>query len=82
MALNQVYLKVPDIMQFAMQLTKDEPEQFEEDLIRLLGQSYLDVGSIELANGKVKEAKLILELAVQYSDAKEAQELLDQCQSE
>ena len=66
LARNEMYLIIPDVMRFAMNVTEDQPGSFQTDLNRLTragwitsGESKLLMGEYQQATERLLRAKLI-----------------------
>jgi hypothetical protein len=83
-ARDEMYLKIPDVMQLAMDITSDKPGRFEAALNQLLSEAYLEMGEIDLGLERLERAKTRLQKASDLGDddtSSRANDLLTQCES-
>ena len=77
MARQELYLKIPEIMEFALTDYPRDPVKFSDELKTLVAQAYLDLGEIDYHLGKLKRAKTRLQLSLDIQPSKKAQTLLN-----
>jgi len=76
LARDQMYLKVAEVMQLAMSISKDEPDLFEHSLETKLSEVYLELGSLDAELGRLERAEYRLKRSLEHdSDSGAAQEL-------
>jgi len=84
LARDEMYLKIPDVMQFAMELNQDKPKRFEDSLQQIIANAYLELGEIDLELDRLERAKSRLQKASDRGDSKtskRADEKLADCKS-
>jgi hypothetical protein len=81
LARHEMYLKIPDVMQFAMEIEKDGVKQFGERLDELIAQAYLELGKIDLELARFERAEIRLQRSVETKSSQEAEELLAVCKT-
>lgn len=85
LARNEMYLKIPDIMQFAMEYESDDAKLFSRELDALVSQSYLELGQIDLELKRFERAESRIQLSIRHrtdgNPTGEAEELLALCRS-
>ncbi len=77
MARQESYLKIPEIMEFALTDCPKNPTEFSDELNTLVAQAYLDLGKIDYHLGRLERAKVRLQLSLDAESSVEAQTLLD-----
>lgn len=77
MARQESYLKIPEIMEFALTDCPKNPTEFSDELNTLVAQAYLDLGKIDYHLGRFERAKVRLQLSLDAESTVEAQKLLD-----
>ncbi|MEL7498731.1 MAG: hypothetical protein AAFN77_14075 [Planctomycetota bacterium] len=80
LARDEMYLKVPDVMEFALNLEKDDPDQFKQELNELVAEVYLELGELDLQMNQKTRAIDRLKKSIALSESDEAQQLLDSAQ--
>ena len=81
LARHEMYLKIPDIMEFAMEIETDDVKSFTEQLDELTAQAYLELGKIDLELEKFERAEFRLQRSVEGKPSPEAEELLVLCKT-
>jgi len=76
MARQESYLKIPEIMEFALTDCPKNPTEFSDELNTLVAQAYLDLGKIDYHLGRLERAKVRLQLSLDAESSVEAQTLL------
>lgn len=79
LARNQMYLKIPEVMQFAMEIQLDEPDGFEEVLNGMIAQAYLELGRLDRELNRLERAKIRINRAIEIQPSEEASEELSKC---
>ncbi len=69
LARDEMYLRIPDVMQFAMELEKDNPTKFKVSLDQRSSEIYLELGEIDLKLDRIARAKRRLEKSVDFGNA-------------
>lgn len=82
LARDEMYLRIPEVMEFAMNWTEaSKTKEFKQSLDRMVGEIYLDLGKIDLAQSRKVRAKYRLTKAIALlindSEMNKAQDLLD-----
>ena len=83
LARDEMYLKVPDVMQFAMDLSNDNPSRFKAALCQLVSEAYLEMGEIDFGLDRLARAKTRLKKSSDLGDgttSSRADDLLAQCE--
>ena len=81
LAHQEMYLKIPDIMQFALENETEDVERFAEKLDELTARAYLELGQIDLELERFERAESRLQLSVDTRPSLEAEELLAVCKA-
>ena len=77
-----MYLSIPDVMRFALNVTDDQPDSFKSDLNKLTRANWITAGESDLQLENYQRAtKRFIRADLMGSD-KETTELLDQCRPE
>lgn len=79
LARHEMYLKIPDVMRFAMKLETDGSDPFQEDLEQLVAQCYLEMGVIDLQLNRYERAKTRLSRSIAIRESDEAKRRLAEC---
>lgn len=77
MAQQELYLKIPEIMEFALTDHPRSPIEFSNKLKTLVAQAYLDLGEIDYHLGRMERAKARLLLSLDIQPTKKAKALLN-----
>ena len=77
MAQQEAYLKIPEIMEFALNDCPKNPTEFSDELNTLVALAYLDLAKIDYDLGRLERAKVRLQLSLEAEPSVEAQNLLD-----
>lgn len=77
MAQQETYLKIPEIMEFALNDCPKNPTEFSDELNTLVAQAYLDLAKIDYDLGRLERARVRLQLSLEAESSVEAQNLLD-----
>ncbi len=79
LARDQMYLKIPDVMQLAMQNDADQPDKFQTELNQLTAEIYLELGSLDLELEKLPRARARLDKSIQFLPSKKANQKRQEC---
>jgi hypothetical protein len=82
LARNEMYLKVPDIMRFAMQLKKDNVVSFTKELEEILAAAYLELGTLDLDTVNWERAASRLQQSYDLNPTEAAKQKLERCKTE
>ena len=77
MARQESYLKIPEIMEFALTDCPKNPTKFSNELNTLVAQAYLELAEIDYDLGRLERAKVRLQLSLDAESSVAAQNLLD-----
>lgn len=77
MARDEMYLKTPKVMYFALKYPKDDPKAFEKELHQLVSDAYLELGQLDLEMGLSQRGKQRIETSLEFNENEKAQSLLD-----
>ena len=77
MARQESYLKIPEIMEFALTNCPKNPNEFSDVLNTLVAEAYLELGKIDYEQGRLKRAKVRLQLSLDAETSAEARSLLE-----
>ena len=77
LAQDQMYLKVPDVMDFALTWTEDNPKSFKKKLDRLTSEIYAELGQLDLEMDETVRGKKRLQASLSIQQNEKAQSLLD-----
>ena len=77
MARQESYLKIPEIMEFALTDCQKNPTEFSDGLNTLVAQAYLELAEIDYDLGRLERAKVRLQLSLDAESSGAAQNLLD-----
>lgn len=77
MARQESYLKIPEIMEFALTDCQKNPTEFSDELNTLVAQAYLELAEIDYDLGRLERAKVRLQLSLDAESSGAAQNLLD-----
>ena len=78
MARQESYLKISEIMEFALTDCPKNPNEFSDELKTLIAQAYLELAEIDYHLGRIERAKVRLQLSLDAESSVEAQTLLDE----
>jgi hypothetical protein len=81
-ARHEMYLRMPTMMQFAMERTKDNADDFRQALQRLTAAAWLELGKIDFQLGDFNRAALRLSRAKLLKETDDGTMLLDLCKKE
>ncbi len=81
LARQEMYLKIPDVMQFAMAVEKDDVGTFADRLDELVAQAYLELGKLDLELERFERAEIRLQQSVEIKPSPHAEELLAVCKA-
>lgn len=76
MARDEMYLKLPDLMEFAMQCVKDDPVTFTKHLNETASKAYLELGQLDIELNQPERAKYRLKISDEIVPNKPAKSLL------
>ena len=79
LARHQMYLKIPEVMQVAMELQSDEPDEFEKVLDQVIAQAYLELGRLDRELNRLERAKIRINRAIEIQPSAEASQELSKC---
>jgi hypothetical protein len=79
LARQEMYLKIPDIMQYAMEIETDDDKQFSKNVDELIATAYFELGKIDFELERIERAKVRLKRSVDVKSSPEAEELLVVC---
>jgi len=66
LARDEMYLKIADVMQVAMNISKDKPKPFKRQLNSVLSDVYLELGTLDNDLGKLKRAQHRLKQSIAH----------------
>ena len=81
LARQEMYLRIPDVMQLAMEIEKDDVKKFREKLDELISLAYFELGKIDLELERFERAEIRLQRSVETKFSQEAEELLAVCKT-
>jgi len=79
LAREEMYLKIPDVMQAAMELDADEPDEFQLVLDRLAANIYFELGGIDLELDRLERARHRLDRSIEILPSQEAYQKRSEC---
>ena len=77
MARQELYLKIPEIMEYALTDPPKSQGEFSNKLKTLVAQAYLDLGEIDYHLGRMERARTRLQISLDIQPSKKSQTLLN-----
>ena len=82
LARDEMYLKIADVMRVAMSVSKDDPVPLGPKLKAVLSDVYLELGTLDIEQGKLKRAAQRLKKSIQHDPDSKAVESLESLESQ
>lgn len=79
LARDEMYLKIPDLMQAAMDVDADQPAALEPVLDQLTAQIYLELGTIDLEMERLERSRHRLDRSIQILPSRKAYQTRSRC---
>jgi len=81
LARREMYLSIPEVMRFALDVVKDQPSSFQSDLNELIRKSWITAGEADFQNGNYQRAAERFCRAEAIAQSGELTKLIGQCQN-
>lgn len=81
MARDELYLKLPEVMELAIGLTKDEASSFESELTKTAVEAYVEIAEIDFGLGDFERARDLFQSAYELKADKLIQQRISDCES-
>ena len=79
LARKEMYLKIPEVLDWASEVESDNPEEFEKLLNEKVALLYLEMGTIDFDLNRHLRAGIRLKRSLELADRNETQKKLDEC---
>ena len=79
LARHEMYLKIPEVMQAAMEVKTDDADEFAEELDDLIARAYLEMGQLDRELDRLNRARVRLARSIEIRPTDEAREQLSKC---
>lgn len=79
LARDEMYLKIPDVMQFAIQVESDKPKEFKPSIDRVVAKAYREMGQLDVETGQLDRARHRLDQSILIHPTREAYLIRSEC---